>query len=86
MEYTSSEGTKERPIMVHRAIFGSLERFFGILIENTAGNFPLWLSPIHLRILPVIDEVMEYCEEIKKVAQKYGIRVEIDGMINIKNT
>jgi threonyl-tRNA synthetase len=78
LEYTATEGTKERPIMVHRAIFGSLERFFGVLIENTAGDFPLWLSPVHLRLLPVIDDVLDYCKEIKMKADAMGLRVEID--------
>ena len=65
-------GTKERPIMVHRAIFGSLERFFGILIENTAGDFPLWLAPTHMRVLPVVDDVLDYCQMIKKKAEALG--------------
>ena len=64
--------------MVHRAIFGSLERFFGVLIENTAGDFPLWIAPTQLRLLPVIDGVLDYCYEVKKAAEKVGLRVEID--------
>ena len=52
LDYTSSEGEKLRPIMIHRAIFGSLERFFGILMENTAGDFPLWIAPTQLRLVP----------------------------------
>jgi threonyl-tRNA synthetase len=64
--------------MVHRAIFGSIERFFGVLIENTAGDFPLWLAPTHLRILPVVDDVLDYCKLIKKKAEALGIRAEID--------
>ena len=79
LEYTSKEGVKERPIMVHRAIFGSIERFFGVLIENTAGDFPLWLAPTHIRILPVVDDVLDYCKMIKKKAEALGIRVEIDS-------
>lgn len=78
LEYTSSEGSKERPIMVHRAIFGSLERFFGVMIENTAGDFPLWIAPVQLRLLPVVDEVLDYCRQLKKEGEKLGIRVEID--------
>lgn len=78
LEYVASDQQKHRPIMVHRAIFGSLERFFGILIENTAGEFPLWIAPIHLRLLPVTDGVRDYCEEIKKLSTQYGVRVEID--------
>lgn len=78
LEYASSDQAKLRPIMVHRAIFGSLERFFGVLIENTAGDFPLWIAPIQLRLCPVIDGVMDYCYEVKKMGEKMGIRVEID--------
>jgi threonyl-tRNA synthetase len=78
LEYVSAEGTREQPIMVHRAIFGSLERFFGILTENCAGDFPLWLSPTQLKLLPVTDAVQDYCKEIAKKARKAGIRVEVD--------
>ncbi len=78
LEYTESDGSKQRPIMLHRAIFGSLERFFGILIENTAGDFPLWLAPTHLRLLPVTDEAIKYCRTIKEAADKLNLRVEID--------
>lgn len=79
LTYSSSEQTKERPIMVHRAIFGSIERFVGVLTESTAGDFPLWVSPVHIRLLPVVDEVREYCQQIKKAAEKLKIRVEIDS-------
>jgi threonyl-tRNA synthetase len=78
LEYTDSDGSKQRPIMLHRAIFGSLERFFGILIENTAGDFPLWMAPTHLRLLPVTDEALVYCNEVKKQAEKLKIRVEVN--------
>lgn len=78
LEYVSAEGTRERPIMVHRAIFGSVERFFGILVENCAGDFPLWLAPTQLKLLPVTDAVQDYCSEVAKKAAKAGIRVEVD--------
>eukprot|EP00638_Chattonella_subsalsa_P009318 CAMPEP_0117747006 /NCGR_PEP_ID=MMETSP0947-20121206/8263_1 /TAXON_ID=44440 /ORGANISM="Chattonella subsalsa, Strain CCMP2191" /LENGTH=573 /DNA_ID=CAMNT_0005564395 /DNA_START=360 /DNA_END=2081 /DNA_ORIENTATION=- len=78
LEYVSSEGTRERPVMVHRAIFGSIERFFGILVENSAGDFPLWMSPVQMRLLPVTDKALDYCEQVKKEAAKQGIRVEVD--------
>ena len=78
LEYASADQSKQRPIMLHRAIFGSLERFFGILIENTAGDFPLWLAPVQLRLLPVVDGVLEYCETVKKAAEALGVRVEVD--------
>jgi threonyl-tRNA synthetase len=78
LEYVSADGTRERPIMVHRAIFGSVERFFGILVENCAGDFPLWLAPTQLKLLPVTDAVHDYCSEVAKKAAKAGIRVEVD--------
>ena len=78
LEYVNAENGRERPIMVHRAIFGSLERFFGILVENCAGDFPLWLAPAQLRLLPVTDSVMDYCYDVKKAAEKLGLRVEVD--------
>eukprot|EP00934_Nitzschia_sp_Nitz4_P009032 Nitzschia sp. Nitz4//scaffold11_size288233//49148//51219//NITZ4_000742-RA/size288233-snap-gene-0.41-mRNA-1//-1//CDS//3329533978//9022//frame0 len=78
LEYVSSEGGRETPIMVHRAIFGSLERFFGILIENCAGDFPFWLSPVQLKLLPVTDSVQGYCDEIAQKAKRLGLRVEVD--------
>jgi threonyl-tRNA synthetase len=78
LEYVSAEGTRERPIMVHRAIFGSLELFFGILIENCSGDFPLWLAPTQLKLLPVTDAVYDFCTDVAKKAQKMGIRVEVD--------
>lgn len=78
LEYVSAEGTREQPIMVHRAIFGSLERFFGILTENCAGDFPFWLAPTQLKLLPVTDAVQEYCQDIAKKARRAGIRVEVD--------
>lgn len=78
LEYSSADQSKLRPIMVHRAIFGSLERFFGILIENTAGDFPLWVAPTQLRLLPVVEHVLDYCKEVKTQAEQLGIRVEID--------
>lgn len=78
LEYVTADGTKERPIMLHRAIFGSLERFFGILVENTAGDFPFWLAPTQLKLLPVTDAVIPFCKEVSRKAAKMGIRVEVD--------
>jgi len=78
LEYVAADGTKEQPIMVHRAIFGSLERFFGILTENCSGDFPFWLAPTQLKLLPVTDAVKDYCQEIAKKAARSGIRVEVD--------
>ncbi|MGH1393090.1 MAG: threonine--tRNA ligase [Trichormus sp.] len=79
MEYIAADGSRQRPIMIHRAIFGSLERFFGILIENYAGDFPLWLAPVQLRLLPVSDDVREYAESVASEFKKSGFRVEIDN-------
>jgi threonyl-tRNA synthetase len=78
LEYVSAEGVREQPIMVHRAIFGSVERFFGILVENCAGDFPLWLAPVQLKLLPVTDAVQDYCYEVAAKAKKLGVRVEVD--------
>lgn len=78
LEYVSAEGTRERPIMVHRAIFGSIERFFGILVESTAGDFPFWLAPTQLKLLPVTDAVVDFCHEVSRKAAKMGLRVEVD--------
>jgi len=78
LEYVDAENNRQRPIMVHRAIFGSLERFFGILTENCAGDFPLWLAPVQLKLLPVTDAVQDFCYEIAAKARKAGIRVEVD--------
>jgi threonyl-tRNA synthetase len=79
MEYIAADGNRQRPIMIHRAIFGSLERFFGILIENYSGDFPLWLAPVQLRLLPVSDDFREYAESVAISFKKAGIRVEIDS-------
>eukprot|EP00427_Karlodinium_veneficum_P023487 CAMPEP_0169100774 /NCGR_PEP_ID=MMETSP1015-20121227/21270_1 /TAXON_ID=342587 /ORGANISM="Karlodinium micrum, Strain CCMP2283" /LENGTH=717 /DNA_ID=CAMNT_0009161745 /DNA_START=54 /DNA_END=2207 /DNA_ORIENTATION=- len=77
MVYTDNEGGKKRPIMVHRAIFGSIERFFGIMIESTAGDFAFWLAPTQLKLLPVTEASVDYCYEIKKAAEKLRLRVEV---------
>lgn len=79
LEYTASDQSKLRPIMVHRAIFGSLERFLGVLLESTAGDLPFWLAPMHLRLLPVTDDAREYCLSIVKAAAARGLRVEVDS-------
>lgn len=79
LEYVAADQSRQRPIMLHRAIFGSLERFFGILIENTAGDFPLWLAPVHVKLLPITDDILPFCKEVKERAKKYGIRVDVDA-------
>ena len=64
--------------MTHRAIFGSIERFFGILIENCAGDLPFWLAPVQMKLLPVTDAAFDYCKDVAKKANKLGLRVEVD--------
>lgn len=79
LEYVDRDGSKQQPIMVHRAIFGSVERFFGILVESFAGEFPLWLAPVQLKLLPVTDEAREFCMDVQQKATKMGLRVEVDA-------
>lgn len=79
MNYVAADGSRQRPIMIHRAIFGSLERFFGILVENYAGDFPLWLAPVQVRLLAVSDAQRPYAEEMAQQLQEKGFRVEIDA-------
>ena len=78
LDYIAADGSKQRPIMIHRAIFGSLERFFGIMTENYAGDFPFWLAPEQIRLLPVTDEVLGYSEELQNQLKAAGIRASID--------
>ncbi|KAL5798045.1 hypothetical protein ACOSQ2_002865 [Xanthoceras sorbifolium] len=75
--YVDSNSEKKRPIMIHRAVLGSLERFFGVLIEHYAGDFPLWLSPIQARVLPVTDTQLDYCNEVIRKLKSNGIRAEV---------
>ena len=77
-EYTGADGEKHRPIMIHRVVFGSIERFIGILIEHFAGAFPLWLSPEQVRVLPIADRHAARAEEIRKVLFEHGIRASVD--------
>jgi threonyl-tRNA synthetase len=78
LEYVAADGSRQRPIMIHRAIFGSLERFFGIMTENYAGDFPFWLAPEQIRLLPVTDEVMPFAESLHQKLRQCGIRVGLD--------
>ena len=78
--YINRDGEKERPVMLHRTILGSIERFIGILIENFAGAFPLWLAPVQVRLLPIADRHIEYGEKIKKLLKVNNIRVEFDRL------
>lgn len=78
LEYTSQDGSRKRPVMIHRAIFGSIERFFGILIENFSGKFPLWLSPVQVRLLIVADRHLPYAQELQRKLRKAGFQCDID--------
>lgn len=78
LEYVAADGHRARPIMIHRAIFGSLERFFGILVENYAGDFPFWLAPEQVRLLPVTDEVLGYAESLLSQLKAAGVRASLD--------
>ncbi len=76
LEYTGEDGNKHRPIMVHRALFGSIERFFGVLIEHFAGAFPFWLAPVQVVVLPITDRINNYAETVAKELKQAGFRVE----------
>ncbi|MBE7101184.1 MAG: threonine--tRNA ligase [Clostridiales bacterium] len=78
MEYVGEDGAKHRPIMVHRVAFGSIERFIGILIEHFAGKFPVWLSPVQAKILPITDRQFDYAKELAAKMKAAGVRVQVD--------
>ncbi len=78
LEYTDHEGARRRPVMLHRALFGSVERFFGILIEHFSGRFPLWISPLQVRLLTVADRHLPYAEEVAKTIKKAGFHCDVD--------
>ncbi|MGI6878250.1 threonine--tRNA ligase [Microbacterium sp. gxy059] len=79
LEYTAADGTKQRPIMIHRALFGSIERFFAILLEHYAGDFPLWLAPVQAVGVPVADEFADYLGEVVDRLRRSGVRAELDA-------
>jgi threonyl-tRNA synthetase len=76
--FASGENTRERPVMIHRALMGSIERFVGILVEHYAGAFPAWLSPVQAAIVPVADRHIEYAREAEASLDRAGVRVEVD--------
>ncbi|WP_338038226.1 threonine--tRNA ligase [Neosynechococcus sphagnicola] len=78
LEYVAEDGTRQRPVMIHRAPFGSLERLIGILIEEYEGDFPLWLAPIQVRLLPVGEEQLAYVHQVVEQMRRWGIRSEVD--------
>ncbi|NJR65092.1 MAG: threonine--tRNA ligase [Leptolyngbyaceae cyanobacterium CRU_2_3] len=79
LEYVAEDGTRKRPVMIHRAPFGSLERLIGILIEEYAGDFPLWMAPVQIRLLPVTEEQMPFAQQVADQMRPLGIRVEVDN-------
>ena len=79
LTYVGEDGQKHRPVMLHRVVYGSIERFIGILIENYAGAFPVWLAPVQVRILPITDKHMDYAYKLKKKMFDMGLRVEVDA-------
>ncbi len=78
LTYIGSDGEKHRPVMIHRVIFGSIERFIGILIEHFAGKFPVWLAPVQVKILPIVDKYNDYADKIADEMRAHDIRVELD--------
>ncbi len=78
IEYTAADGTRQRPQMIHRALFGSIERFFGILVEHYAGAFPPWLAPIQAVGIPIADQHVPYLEEVASRLRAAGVRVQVD--------
>lgn len=79
LEYVGADGSRQRPVMIHRAIFGSIERFFGILIEHYCGKFPMWLSPLQVRLITVADRHEPYASELLKKFRAYGFHCDIDS-------
>lgn len=78
LEYTAADGSKQRPVMIHRALFGSIERFFGVLTEHYAGHFPPWLAPVQVVGIPIADEFSDYLHDIARQLRKHGVRIQID--------
>src|SRR5262249_8398995 len=78
LEYIGEDGAKHQPLMVHRALLGSVERFFGILIEHYAGAFPLWLAPVQVEICPVSEKVADYAKHVAETLKRHNLRVHLD--------
>lgn len=78
LEYQTNDGSRQQPVMIHRALFGSIERFFGVLTEHYAGAFPPWLAPVQVRAIPVADAFLPYLQEIASQMRKAGIRIDVD--------
>ena len=82
LHYIDEEGLQQRPVAIHRAIYGSLERFIGVITEHFAGAFPLWLAPVQAIVIPIADRHLEAAEELAGVLRGRGLRVEVDGSDN----
>jgi threonyl-tRNA synthetase len=82
LEYTGEDGEKHQPVMVHRALFGSVERFFGVLIEHYAGAFPLWLAPVQIGLVPISEKHLDYARSVQQRLEAAGLRVELDASNN----
>ena len=78
LDYIGQDGEKHRPIVIHRVIFGSIERFIGILIEHFAGKFPTWLAPVQVKVLPISNKFEDYSNKVRDILNEAGIRVELD--------
>ncbi|WP_235451020.1 threonine--tRNA ligase [Frigoribacterium sp. RIT-PI-h] len=78
LEYTAADGSRQRPVMIHRALFGSIERFFGVLTEHYAGAFPVWLAPVQVVAIPVADEYGDYLDEVVARLREVGVRAQVD--------
>jgi threonyl-tRNA synthetase len=79
LEYQSNDGSRQQPVMIHRALFGSIERFFGVLTEHYAGAFPPWLAPVQVRAIPVADAFLPYLNDIAAQMRKAGVRIDVDS-------
>src|SRR5688500_2547013 len=79
LEYVGADNTPHRPFMIHRALFGSVERFFGVLVEHYAGAFPLWLAPVQVVVLPIADRVHPYAKRVTRTLREAGLRVELNA-------
>ena len=78
LEYTGEDGQKHRPVMIHRVVLGSIERFIGVITEHFAGAFPAWLNPVQVKVLPVTDRAAQYADQVSKALDQAGFRVEVD--------
>jgi len=78
LEYTGADGEKHRPVMIHRVVFGSIERFIGVITEHFAGAFPVWLSPVQVQVMHITDRTADYAKEIAAKLEAMGVRVETD--------